>query len=132
MPHQCVKCGTFYGQANEEVLKGCPQCGGRLFFFVKKGKEQLLAEQRHVALSSFDRENVELDVYELIGQELDQHKPVVLDFESIRVASPGRYELDLVHLFQERRPVIYQLDEGKYVIDLPGAFEKLQDPKGEP
>ena len=36
---------------------------------------------------------------------------------------PGKYELDLVHMFK-KDPLVVKLDEGKYVIDLPQAFKK--------
>ena len=37
MPHQCVRCNTFYDDGSEEILKGCT-CGGKLFFYVRKEK----------------------------------------------------------------------------------------------
>jgi len=37
MPHQCVRCNTFYEDGADQILKGCP-CGARLFFFVKAAK----------------------------------------------------------------------------------------------
>lgn len=59
-----------------------------------------------------------------VKEELDN--PVILDMESIRVLQPGKYELDLVHLFK-KDPLIIKLDEGKYMIDLPQAFKKQGD-----
>jgi len=47
----------------------------------------------------------------------------VLDIEAIRVLKPGKYELDLVHLFK-KDPLIIKLDEGKYIIDIAQAFKK--------
>ena len=35
MPHQCVKCKTYYDDGAKELLSGC-ECGARLFFFIKK------------------------------------------------------------------------------------------------
>ncbi|MEK6849039.1 MAG: Zn-ribbon containing protein [Nanoarchaeota archaeon] len=35
MPHQCVRCSTFYVDGAKELLGGCP-CGGKLFFFIKQ------------------------------------------------------------------------------------------------
>ena len=54
--------------------------------------------------------------------------PVVLDFESIRVIEPGKYELDLVQLFNGA-PLIFKLEEGKYVIDIAESFERLRKSK---
>jgi len=49
--------------------------------------------------------------------------PVILDFESIRVTAPGKYELDLVDLFKGN-PLVFRLEEGKYVIDIPSTFSQ--------
>ncbi len=129
MPHQCVKCGAFYGSGSDEILNGCTKCGGKLFFFVKKGKEELFAEQRKADLTSHDREQIERDVYDLIGDEIDRDMPVVLDLESIRILKPGQYELDLVHLFHEKQPLVYKLEDGKYMVDLIESFKKLRKEK---
>ena len=49
------------------------------------------------------------------------------DIESISVSKPGKYELDLVHLFDKKKPLVYKLADGKYVIDLASSFQKLND-----
>lgn len=128
MPHQCVRCNTFYDDGSEEILKGCP-CGGRLFFYVKKEK---LAEAKKVSegvkLSEKEKDQIEKDVFELVGSQIDDEEPVVLDLESIKVVKPGKYELDLVHLFKGD-PIIFKLEEGKYMIDIVETFKKAKDKK---
>ena len=121
MPHQCVRCGKFYDDGAEEILKGCP-CGGRLFFYINKKK---LEESKNIVtdLTTKEKDEIEKDVFDLIGIERDMEKPVVLDLESIRIIKPGKYELDIVNLFK-KRPLIYKLEEGKYLIDLPESFKK--------
>ncbi|OIO63065.1 hypothetical protein COY26_04815 [Candidatus Woesearchaeota archaeon CG_4_10_14_0_2_um_filter_33_10] len=121
MPHQCVRCGKFYDDGAEEILKGCP-CGGRLFFYINKKK---LEESKNIVtdLTTKEKDEIEQDVFDLIGIERDIEKPVVLDLESIRILKPGKYELDIVNLFK-KRPLIYKLEEGKYLIDLPESFKK--------
>ena len=52
-------------------------------------------------------------------------KPIILDFESIKILSPGKYELDLVNLFNKKQPLIYKLEDGKYMIDLIETFKKI-------
>ena len=127
MPHQCVRCGTLYEDGAQEILAGCP-CGARLFFYINKKK--LEESQKIIAeLSPEDKDEIEKDVFDIIGLEEQHDSPVVLDLESIRVLKPGTYELDLVSLFKKRL-VIYKLEEGKYVIDLPeGLRESLQHKK---
>ena len=75
-------------------------------------------------MSKEDKEQIEKDVFELVGTDIDKGNPVVLDVESIRVLKPGKYELDLVHLFKGE-PLIFKLDEGKYMIDLVKSFKKM-------
>ena len=124
MPHQCVRCGKLYDDGSNIILKGC-ECGGKLFFFVKKEKLKQIQEAQ-VKLTKKEKKQIEEDVFDLIGVGVEQDRPVVLDFESIRVLKPGKYELDLVNLFKDR-PLIYKLDEGKYMIDLPESFKKALD-----
>ena len=47
----------------------------------------------------------------------DESKPVILDLESIRVLSPGKFEIDIVSLMN-RKPIVFKLQEGKYIIDI--------------
>ncbi len=124
MPHQCVRCNTIYPDGANEILKGC-KCGARLFFYIRK---QNLEEGKQILtkLSSEEKTQVEEDVKELIGLETEPDKPIVLDLESIRILKPGKYELDLVHLFK-KDPLVFKLEEGKYIIDLPQAFRKREE-----
>ena len=126
MPHQCVRCNTFYDDGATEILKGCT-CGGRLFFFIKKEKlEQAKKLSSEVKLTEQDKKQVEHDVFDLVGAEIAEDEPVVLDLEAIRIVKPDKYELDLVHLFKGE-PLIFKLEEGKYMIDLVQSFKKLRD-----
>jgi predicted nucleic acid-binding Zn-ribbon protein len=125
MPHQCVRCNTFYEDGSDAIIKGCT-CGAKLFFYVKKEKyDKLKAAQEApaVTLTPEAKHELEEDVYEMIGHTPDE--PVVLDLEAIKVMTPGKYELDLVHLFKGD-PLIFKLADGKYVIDVPETFERLR------
>lgn len=128
MPHQCVRCGTLYDDAANELLKGC-SCGGRLFFYVKKDKLKEIQEKT-VKLTQEEKEQIEKDIFDLVGSEIDKDQPVILDLESIRVLKPGKYELDLVHLFN-KEPMVIKLEEGKYMIDLIETFKSILDKKKE-
>lgn len=126
MPHQCVRCNTFYDDGATEIIKGC-KCGGKLFFYIKKEKiEQAQKIAEEVKLTPQEKEQIEKDVFELVGSEVDRDEPVVLDLEAIRVLKPGKYELDLVHLFKGE-PLIFKLEEGRYMIDLVESFKKFTD-----
>ena len=43
---------------------------------------------------------------------------VFLDIESVRLLGEGKYEIDVVSLFNKKKPIIYKIEEGKYIIDL--------------
>ncbi|PIY60405.1 hypothetical protein COY95_01945 [Candidatus Woesearchaeota archaeon CG_4_10_14_0_8_um_filter_47_5] len=132
MPHQCVRCNTFYPDGAKEILSGCT-CGGRLFFFIKKEKyEAMQKEQPAYSLSHEEKRQIESDVYDLLGTSIDPEKPVILDLESIRILKPGKYELDLVRLFKKKHPLVYRLEEGKYIIDLVESFKSALDPENPP
>ena len=123
MPHQCVRCNTIYEDGNSAILNGC-DCGAKLFFFIKKERLDDIKKQT-AELTQKEKEEIEKDVFDLVGSEVDREQPVVLDFESIRVLKPGQYELDLVNLFKED-PLIFKLEEGKYMIDLISSFKNLK------
>ena len=127
MPHQCVHCNILYEDASNEILKGCKNCGGRFFFFIRKEhleRKQGVAEQ----LSVEDKQKIEQDVKEIMGNQLEEDVPVVLDFASINILKPGKFELDLVRLFKGD-PLVYKLDEGKYIIDVAATFQKHRKQK---
>lgn len=87
------------------------------------------AKERTFDLSKQDKAQIEKDVYDIIGSEVDRALPVVLDFESINIVAPGKYELDLVNLFKQKQPLIYKLDDGKYMVDLIETFKKFNSKK---
>lgn len=123
MPHQCVRCAKIYPDAAEEILKGC-SCGARLFFFIKKKNLDMAKELIEKKLSGDEKQQIEQDVLDMVGSR-DAQKPVILDFETIRVLTPGQYEIDLVQLFKGD-PLVFRLEEGKYVIDLPETFRRFK------
>ncbi len=62
---------------------------------------------------------------DIIGDQFDTEKPIVLDIETIKILKPGKYEIDLVSLFK-KQPLVYKLEEGKYVVDLIESFKKAR------
>lgn len=124
MPHQCVRCSKFYDDGASELLKGC-SCGAKLFFYIRKDKLEKAKEViETVKLTTEDKQQIEKDVFELVGSEIDKDKPVILDLEAIRVTAPGKYELDLVNLFK-KEPLVIKLEEGKYMIDVVESFSQM-------
>jgi len=131
MPHQCVSCGKLIEDGSREILDGCSSCGGKLFFFIKKDRLRKLQEEESkvLNLSDEDKKSIEEDVYDILGDDVDRTKPVILDIESIKILKPGQYELDLVNLFKKKQRLIYKLEDGKYMIDLIESFDKLRRKK---
>jgi len=123
--HQCVRCGKVYDNAAKEILEGC-SCGSKFFFFIKKDALKY-GDKLNIELNAEERKQIEKDVRDIIGTKMDPTKPVILNLENIRVLKPGQYELDLVELFKGN-PLVYKLEEGKYMIDLATTF-KLGDHK---
>ena len=80
---------------------------------MKESVIEIPEEQRNV---------IERDVREMAGI-VDEEAPVILDLESIRIGGEGKFELDLVKLFRRDRPLIYKLEEGKYIIDLSSTLK---------
>ncbi|MFH0831575.1 MAG: Zn-ribbon containing protein [archaeon] len=119
MPHQCVHCGKIYPTASKELLQGCP-CGSHFFFFVNASDLNVLKEETS-SLTTEDKKEIEEDVREILGVDETELKPIILDFESIRINKPGKFEIDLVNLFR-KKPLVFKIEEGKYIIDLASTF----------
>ncbi|PIU02824.1 MAG: hypothetical protein COT55_01535 [Candidatus Diapherotrites archaeon CG09_land_8_20_14_0_10_32_12] len=124
MPHQCVRCSTVYEDASAEILKGCSKCGGKFFFFVRKENLDRI-KQATEGLTEGDKKKIEADVKEVMGEYIEDDRPIILDLASVEVIKPGKFEIDLVKLFN-KEPLIYKLEEGKYIIDIATTFEQMK------
>ena len=122
MPHQCVHCSKIIPVGSREIIEGCSNCGGRFFFYIRD--EQLeKVKENPIEIPQNEKKSVEKDIREIAGIE-DEDAPVILDFESVRVTGSGKFELDVVNLFRKDRPLVYKLEEGKYIIDLSSSLAK--------
>lgn len=115
MPHQCVRCGEMYDDGAKELLAGCSKCQGKFFFFIRKEK---LEEKKNIRteIAKVELTNIEKDVRSMMPK-VKREEPVILDIETIRVVSPGKYEIDVSSLMRGN-PIIIQVGDGKYYIDL--------------
>jgi predicted nucleic acid-binding Zn-ribbon protein len=116
MPHQCVHCGKTYPVGSKELLEGCSECKSHFFFYIREDQLNKVKENP-INLEPAEKKQIEKDVREMAGIT-DVNAPIVLDLEAIRVTGPGKFEIDVVNLFNQKRPLIYKLEEGKYIIDL--------------
>ena len=82
-------------------------------------REEQLAklQEQIIEIPELEKKQIEKDVREIAGIK-DLDAPVILDFESVKVTGEGKFELDLANLFNKKRPLVYKLEEGKYMIDL--------------
>jgi predicted nucleic acid-binding Zn-ribbon protein len=130
MPYKCVHCSSMYKDGASELLSGCTNCNSKFFFYIKEEKLKLLAEQGALdpQLSTSEKKQMEEDVREIIGLEKDDEEtPVFLDFESVKVIKPGKYLLDLQKLFAMDKPRVYQIENGKYIVDLTKPPKPLKE-----
>lgn len=118
MPYRCVHCSEIYEDGSNEVLEGCAKCKSKFFFYIKQEKLKEVLENREIPqLSTGEKKQIEKDVRDIAGIT-DEEMPIFLDFESVKVLKPGKYLLDLTKLFAMNKPRVYQLEDGKYIVDL--------------
>ena len=125
MPHQCVKCSRMIESGSGEIIKGCRDCGGRFFFFIRDEQLEEL-KNKIIEIPELEKKRIEKDIREIAGIT-DEEAPVILDIESIRITGEGKFELDLTKLFQKDKPLVYKLEEGKYIIDLATMMRKEKE-----
>lgn len=124
MPYKCVHCEKSFADGSKEVVSGCDNCHSRFFFYIKEEKfKQLTSSQEsQIELTSEEKKQVEKDMRDIAGIS-DVDTPIFLDFESIKVIKPGKYVIDLTKLFNTSAPRVYQIEDGKYIIDI--ASQKI-------
>ncbi|MCK4475847.1 MAG: hypothetical protein KAU16_03895 [Methanophagales archaeon] len=104
--HKCLKCGKKFEKLTKEMMGGCPECGGNLFLFIKGGEDISAADL-------VDRIKIEEKVH-LEGERI----------ESLRILSPGVYELNLDALLERKEIIMGIKENGTYAIHLPSLFGK--------
>lgn len=128
MAHQCVHCKRIIPAGSKELLEGCKNCGSHFFFYIKDEQLERIKENP-IEIPKEEKKIVEKDIREMAGIT-DEETPVILDLESVRVTGSGKFEIDIINLFNKNRPLIYKLEEGKYIIDLASTLNKnLKDLK---
>lgn len=113
MPHRCVKCGREYRTNECEILKGCRECGGKKFIFVPMVEREREQEPPEQVTAREEKKS---------GNEENEDIIPVSDYdrlESIRIVSPGTYELNIEKLAgSDERVVGVGKGEGSYLVDL--------------
>lgn len=113
MPHQCLRCDEVYDNTSEAIIKGCSNCGSKLFLFVKQAPK----EAKEIELSKEKKDIILKELESFVDIEQTE-TPIILQLENIKVVKPGKYEIDVNQLMKKEKPLIYKVQEGTYVIDL--------------
>jgi predicted nucleic acid-binding Zn-ribbon protein len=111
-----------YPAGSKELLEGCSECGSHFFFYIKD-ELYLKIKENPIEISIEDKHQVEKDIREMAGI-IEEDAPVILDVESVRVTGSGKFEIDLVNVFNKKRPLVYKIEEGKYIIDLASTLNQ--------
>jgi predicted nucleic acid-binding Zn-ribbon protein len=116
MPHKCTKCGREYKAGSTEILKGCASCGGKKFLYVKDTEinKDVLEEK---SISEIAEESHE-DILEIVEPKKKEQVEMYDRVETIRIVSPGTYELNLEKMAQSDQRIVSVGKEGNYIIDL--------------
>jgi predicted nucleic acid-binding Zn-ribbon protein len=122
MSHQCVHCGEIYPAGSKALLEGCTKCRGHFFFYLREDQLQRIKDNP-IEIPKEDKIRIEKDIRDIAGI-IEEDAPVILDIESIRVTGGGKFEIDLIKLFSKERPLVYKLEEGKYIIDIASTLNQ--------
>jgi predicted nucleic acid-binding Zn-ribbon protein len=116
MPHKCTKCGREYKAGSTEILKGCASCGGKKFLYVKDTEinKDVLEEKSISEIADESRE----DILEIVEPKKKEQVEMYDRVETIRIVSPGTYELNLEKMAQSDQRIVSVGKEGNYIIDL--------------
>ncbi len=113
--HKCLRCGKKFDHITREMLNGCPECGGKLFLYIRDGTD--------------------LDARELVDrlkiEECDEDISPDERIESLRIIGTGVYELNLSALMGKKEIVMGLKQNGTYAIHLPSLFAKKRSPRKE-
>lgn len=125
MPHKCTKCGREYKDGSTEILKGCESCGGKKFLYVKEAEihKDVLEEKTIDEIAEESNE----EVLEIVEPEGKKQVEMYDRVETIRIVSPGSYELNLEKMAKTDERVVSVGKEGSYIIDLMSMSK--EDPK---
>lgn len=150
MPHQCLNCGKVLEDGSPHLLKGCPECGGKRFFYIKEPlsdeeREKIKTELENKIEERFaeilknnakgiDLKDIKKFMYDIMNKERswvfdkDKREKKIKELmetvnenpETIVIEEPGRYRLNLKGLLDEE-PIIIEKN-GSYIIHLPSLF----------
>ena len=142
MPHKCTRCESIFKDGAAIILNGCPKCGWNKFLYVRDESPVPIAKIETAANTgqiSPEASNFIREVDEILGIKEEKtelknepkaenvQKEVGDRIESIRILSPGQYELNLESLLERKEIVMALKEDGTYIVNLPSVFKKKKD-----
>jgi len=155
MPHQCLNCGEIFDDGSPYLLKGCPKCGGKRFFYIKKP----LTDEERERIKKETEAKLEEKIAKIFQKNLEEIKPddirkffmdisankrkeaLIIDDEERekRIKDLLRGEKDKPETIVIEEPGRYKLDikslleeepiiiqkDGSYIIHLPSLFSMI-------
>jgi len=137
MPHKCTRCEGIFRDGAAIILNGCPKCGWNKFLYVKDEMTQPAGSAGKTAETSIPPAASQFikEVDELLGNKPAQTEPkeskveTKIDevgdrVESVRILSPGSYELNLDSIMKREEIVMALKEDGTYIVHFPSVFQK--------
>lgn len=144
MPHKCTRCESIFKDGAAIILNGCPKCGWNKFLYVRDDSPASIPVAKietatNTGQISPEASNFIREVDEILGIKEEKtelkNKPKAENtqkeigdrIESIRILSPGQYELNLESLLERKEIVMALKEDGTYIVNLPSVFKKKKD-----
>ena len=139
MPHKCTRCESIFKDGAAIILNGCPKCGWNKFLYVRddtpgpvtKIENAINTGQISPEASNFIKEvdeilGIKKETTEIKNEPKAENIPKEIGdrIESIRILSPGQYELNLESLLERKEIVMALKEDGTYIVNLPSIFKK--------
>jgi predicted nucleic acid-binding Zn-ribbon protein len=137
MPHKCTRCEGIFRDGAAIILNGCPKCGWNKFLYVRDEMAQPAGSAGQTGNTSIPPAASQFikEVDELLGNKqahpepneskVEKKKEEVGDrVESVRILSPGSYELNLDSIMKRDEIVMALKEDGTYIVHLPSVFQK--------
>ncbi len=133
MPHKCTRCENIFRDGAAIILNGCPKCGWNKFLYVK---DEQTVDQQVISRDAIPPAATQFikEVDELLGNNPSHVVKEILEdkkkeeigerVESVRILSPGQYELNLDSIMKRNEIVMALKEDGTYIVHLPSVFQK--------
>lgn len=143
MPHKCTRCENIFKDGAAIILNGCPKCGWNKFLYVRDEPKDAETSAKipidtNTGQISPEASNFIREVDEILGikeekpeiktePKAEEQKEIGDRIESVRILSPGQYEVNLEALLERKEIVMALKEDGTYVVNLPSVFKKKKD-----